>query len=222
MLTINKIGVLEIERDVRIRTGKCRNWTNSRLPKKIRKKSATGTSLPATISNVSESQDDLYQQAAKTYGDSLDRLVRAYELDPDKRRDLLQEIHLGLWRSFEKYEARCSLRTWVYWIAHNVEASPVIRQRRARPGLLLSLEEIDSIPDRADREQADQRMDLERLFELIHQLHPPDRELMLLYLEDLDAPAIGEIMGTSAVNVRSKIHRIKAILSRRLNAGVRP
>jgi hypothetical protein len=36
-------------------------------------------------------------------------------------------------------------------------------------------------------------MDLERLLQLIHQLNPPDRQVMLLYLEDLDAAMIGEI-----------------------------
>jgi RNA polymerase sigma-70 factor, ECF subfamily len=169
---------------------------------------------------VSQSRDDLYQQATATYGDALDRLVRAYELDSEKRRDLLQEIHLALWRSFEKFEGRCSLRTWVYRIAHNIATSHVIRQHRAN-SRLVSLEEIDTIAQQSDAHAAD-RLDLERLLQLIHQLNPPDRELMLLYLEDLDAGAIGEIIGISAVNVRSKIHRIKTLLGRRFHDGGQP
>ena len=168
---------------------------------------------------MSQSQDDLYRQAAADHGDALDRLVRAYELDSDKRRDLLQEIHLALWRSFEKFEARCSVRTWVYRIAHNIAASHVMRQRR-KSARLLSLEDLDSEPDSNEgHRDSHDRLDLERLLRLIHQLSPPDRELMLLYLEGLEAPAIGEIMELSAVNVRSKIHRIKAILARRFLAG---
>ena len=167
-----------------------------------------------------ESQDDLYEQAAAAYGNALGRLVRAYELDPERRRDLLQEIHLALWRSFEKFEARCSVRTWVYRVAHNIATSHVIRQRRAKSELLLSLEEIDSVPRPGDSvRDAHERMDIERLLRLIHQLKPPDREIMLLYLEDLDAAAIGEIMDMSAVNVRSKIHRIKTVLARGFDTG---
>ncbi len=75
-------------------------------------------------------QSTLYHRVADSYGPALDRLARAYEADPDKRLDLLQEIHLALWRSFDGYEARCSLRTWVYRVAHNVATSHVIRQRR--------------------------------------------------------------------------------------------
>jgi RNA polymerase sigma-70 factor (ECF subfamily) len=166
---------------------------------------------------VSRSPDDLYQQAIQAYGDALDRLVRAYEFDPEKRRDLLQEIHLALWRSFEKFEARCSMRTWVYRVAHNISASHMIRQRRTNAPLL-SLEEIDSAEDPAiSVVGTHDRIDIERLLQLIRQLNPPDRQLMLLYLEDLDAPAIGEIMEISSVNVRSRIHRIKAVLARRFH-----
>jgi RNA polymerase sigma-70 factor, ECF subfamily len=170
---------------------------------------------------VSRSQDDLYTQAIEAFSAALQRLVRAYELDTDKRRDLLQEIHLALWKSFEKFEGRSSLRTWVYRVAHNTAASYVIRQRRSNSHVLLALEDIDSAPDPAgDRTgNSTDRLALERLLELIHQLRPPDRQLMLLYLEDLDAATIGEIMGISAGNVRVQIHRIKIILARRFHAG---
>ena len=67
----------------------------------------------------------MYEQAADTYGSSLDRLARAYELDPEARRDLVQDIHLHLWRSFAYFDLRCSLRTWVNRVAHK-------RSHRAR------------------------------------------------------------------------------------------
>ncbi len=168
---------------------------------------------------MSQTQDDLYRQANADYGAALDRLVRAYELDPDKRRDLLQEIHLALWRSFEHFEARCSVRTWVYRVAHNTAASHVMRQKRTK-SRLMSLKEIESMPDQRDSSrETDDRLAIDRLLRLIHQLKPPDREVMLLYLEDLDAAAIGEITGMSAGSVRTQVHRIKTVLTRRLRAG---
>jgi DNA-directed RNA polymerase specialized sigma24 family protein len=54
---------------------------------------------------------------------------RAYEADPEKRRDLSQDIYFRFWRSFQRYGARCSLRTWVYRVAHHVAASHVLRER---------------------------------------------------------------------------------------------
>lgn len=166
------------------------------------------------------SQDDLYQDAANSYGAALDRLARAYEADPDKRRDLVQEIHFALWRSLERYEARCSLRTWVYRVAHNTAASHVVRQRRSNTRNLASLEELEASPDPADPERhTQQRMALERLLKLVQKLKPLDRELVLLYLEGMDASSIAEITGVSAGNVRIQIHRIKNILARRFHEG---
>ena len=79
---------------------------------------------------------------------SLERLARAYEADPEKRRDLSQDIHFQLWRSFQNYDSRCSLRTWVYRVAHHVAVSHVIRERRIFSNLV-SLEELDILPDKA-------------------------------------------------------------------------
>ena len=78
------------------------------------------------------SRDDLYEEAVRTFGSALDRLARAYGADSESRRDLLQEIHFALWRSVEQYDARCSLRTWIYRIAHNVATSHVAHDHRSK------------------------------------------------------------------------------------------
>jgi RNA polymerase sigma-70 factor (ECF subfamily) len=163
--------------------------------------------------------DELYEEAVSAYGASLERLARAYETDPDKRRDLLQDIHFALWRSFEHFAQRCSLRTWVYQVAHNTAASHVVRQRRIHSGLV-SLEEIESVPIHDDSELAVERSTaLDRLLQLIQRLKPIDRQVILSYLEGMDAGVIGEITGISPANVAMKIHRIKNILTRRFQKG---
>jgi RNA polymerase sigma-70 factor (ECF subfamily) len=58
-----------------------------------------------------------------------------------------------------------------------------------------------------------------RLLELIHQLKPLDRQIMLLYLEGEAAEQIADITGFSASNVSTKIHRIKRVLRRRFEEG---
>ena len=163
--------------------------------------------------------DHLYDEASATYSAALERLARVYEANPDRRQDLLQEIHLALWRSFEHFAQRCSLRTWVYRVAHNVAASHVVRQRRTYAGLV-SLEEIESVPVHDDGElAADRSTALERLLRLIQRLKPVDRQLIHSYLEGMDAASISEITGISPANVAMKIHRIKSILARRFQKG---
>ena len=167
-------------------------------------------------------QDDLYQEAAAIYGAAIDRLARGYEADPEKRRDLGQEIHIALWRSFAGWKEQCSLRTWVYRVAHNAATSHIIRERRAKAQTLVSLEELEHLPDSsADQSAADTRHMLERLLGLIQSLKPLDRQVILSYLEGMDAASIGEIVGLSPGNVATKIHRIKHILARSFQEGGR-
>jgi len=165
-------------------------------------------------------QDDRYREAAAAYGAPLERLARAYEADPEYRRDLLQEIHLALWRSFGDWEARCSLRTWVYRVAHNAATSHAIRRRRMNSHMLVSLEELEHVPVPATPD-AGHREALDRLLTMVQRLKPLDRQVILSYLEGMDAVAIGEITGLAPGNVATKIHRIKNILTREFHQGVR-
>ena len=160
-------------------------------------------------------QDGLYGEALDQFGPALERLARAYEADPEKRRDLGQDIHFQLWRSFQNYDSRCSLRTWIYRVAHRVAVSHIVRERRTFANLV-SLEELESLPDKADSQSAaNRRIDLDRLSALIQRLKPLDRQVIVSYLEGMDAASTGEITGLSPANVAMRIHRIKNILAKR-------
>ena len=147
--------------------------------------------------------DELYSRCAAEFGSTMERLASAYEADTALRQDLLQEIHAALWRSLHRFDNRCSLRTWVYRVAHNTAASHV---RCAIRHDWVSLEEAQSLPcsDDPDRQMV---------------LRPLDRQVILLYLEGQDASSIAEITGLSAANVATKIYRVKNILTRRFHEG---
>ncbi|HKD46595.1 MAG TPA: sigma-70 family RNA polymerase sigma factor [Rhizomicrobium sp.] len=163
------------------------------------------------------SQDELYMRAAAEFGPALARLAKAYEADASQRLDLLQDIHLALWRSFSSFAGQCSLRTWVYRVAHNVGISRRVRRRVAK---LISLEELADLESAESPEDAAHAAHaLERLQGLIRKLKPPDDQVMLLYLEDMDAVAIGEITGLSSRAVATRIHRVKLLLSRHFRQG---
>jgi RNA polymerase sigma-70 factor (ECF subfamily) len=164
-------------------------------------------------------QDDLYQEAAAQFSPALDRLARAYESDWEKRRDLLQEIHFALWRSFAIYDARCSLRTWIYRVAHNTATTHVVRQRRIY-SKLVDLENLDPIAATPlSPAVLDQREASERLALLVQKLKPLDRQVIVSYLEGMDAASTAEITGLSPAAVAMKVHRIKAVLARQFNRG---
>ena len=165
-------------------------------------------------------KEQRYAEAAAAFGPTLERLARAYERDPDKRRDLLQEIHVALWRSLARFDGRCSMRTRVYRVAHNTATSKVIRPQTNAPSIVALDDSLESVAAAASEEEVlDRRRALERLHGLIRRLRPLDRQVMLLYLEQLDAASIAEITGLSAANVATKVRRIKQLLIQRFHEG---
>lgn len=160
-------------------------------------------------------RDELYRAAIQDFGRALDRLAAGYEADPDKRHDLRQEIHLQLWKSFDLFDGRCSVKTWAFRIAHNTAVSYVNRERRLN-ARFVTLEEIERTASCHDAEpDIDRGRALQQVTQLILKLKPLDRQIIISYLEEMDTAAIAEITGLSAANVAMKIHRIKNILSRR-------
>ncbi len=158
---------------------------------------------------------ELYQNAVRDFGRALDRLAAGYEADPEKRHDLRQEIHLQIWKSFEVFDGRCSLKTWVFRVAHNTAVSYVNRERRTN-ARFVSLEEIErTVPGEGGEPNIDRHRALQHLSRLILQLKPLDRQIMISYLEEMDAASIADITGLSPANVAMKVHRIKNILARR-------
>lgn len=167
-----------------------------------------------------QSQDDLYRTAADQFGRVLARLAMGYEADPAQREDLVQEMHLALWRSFASFQNQCSLLTWLYRVAQNTGATHVLRQKRARRLQLVNLEELDAVPHAFDSERAvDESSVLERILAIASQLKTIDRDVLLLYLEGLGPAEIAEVIGISPNHAAQKIHRTKKVLQRHFGVG---
>jgi RNA polymerase sigma-70 factor (ECF subfamily) len=166
-----------------------------------------------------KTNDELYEEARTLCGAALRRMARGYEADAELQRDLLQDIHVELWRSLRLFDGRCSLKTWVYRVAHNVAASHILSRRRVSAPLV-ELGALKSEPVFVDGEtRANQGYAVSQMLERIHRLGPVDRQVMLLYLEGESGGEIAEVTGLSASNVATKIHRIKTLLHRQITEG---
>ena len=164
-------------------------------------------------------QDALYAEASAANAAAIRRLARGYEADPERQRDLLQEICMELWVSLGSFDGRCSLRTWVYRIAHNVGASHVVRDRRLTSHLV-DLETFEArIPSVDGEAESERRFSAAMLLDLIYRLKPLDRQVILLYLEGEAAVSIAEVTGITTGNIATKIHRIKRMLKQKYLEG---
>jgi RNA polymerase sigma-70 factor (ECF subfamily) len=181
---------------------------------------ATPGGPPRPSAAEANRQDALFEQICAEFAAPLVRLARACEADAALQQDLLQEIHIALWRSLPVFGGRCSLRTWVFRVAHNTSATHVLKRRRL-PRNLVSLDDVQLSSDARDLESvADEAQLLTRLRSLIQRLKPLDREVFVLYLEGLGVDEIAEIACLSLANTSTKLHRIRTLLAARLRTGV--
>jgi RNA polymerase sigma-70 factor (ECF subfamily) len=161
---------------------------------------------------MTQAAEALYRRAGAQFAPALARLARSVERDRDKARDLEQEMHCALWTSFARFDEKCTLKTWVYRVAHNVAADHVARA--VRGGQRVLLEDIDALPAPGNVEaETDEALVLAQVGALIRQLPAADMQVILLWLEGESAAAIAEITGLSAGAVNVRVHRIKALLA---------
>lgn len=162
-------------------------------------------------------RDALFEELADQYGDALRRLCRGYERNEAMRHELEQEILLNLWRALPNYRGDACLRTWMYRVAHNTAIRHSTKEaRQPSKSFDESALSAEASPEPSPASQVGQADARQQLQTLIGTLRPLDRELILLYLEDLPHTDIGEITGLSQANVSTRIHRIKKELTRRL------
>lgn len=158
--------------------------------------------------------EERYQELWNEYGASLSRLTASYESVPDAREDLLQEIRLAIWGALPRFRGECSLRTFVYRIAHNRGLTHVWRRssRPQHPG-----DPPDVIDSRSDPESsAIQNVDQSKLMALVRKLPIAFRQAITMALEEVPQSEIAAVLGISENNVAVRLNRARKMLRGRL------
>ena len=158
--------------------------------------------------------------------------------------DAVQETFLRAWRSFERFEGRSALRSWLYRIATNVCLDLLnSRNRRARPmdlgpagepdiANLHTLPEvtwIEPVPDGRVLPEGDpadvaaERESVRLAFVAALQQLPPRQRAVLILCEVLrwKAAEVAELLDASVASVNSALQRARATLEAAdIEAGV--
>lgn len=143
------------------------------------------------------------------------KVVHTYCKTSEDRKDLVQEIIIQLWKSFDNYNNSFKYSTWMYRISLNVAIS-FYRKENSRQKIVHPLTEgIMQFPENDDFEEKE--TDLGILQQLIFKLKDLEKALMLLYLEEKSHKEISHIIGISETNVATKINRIKNHLKHHFN-----
>lgn len=130
---------------------------------------------------------------------ALVRLARHYA-GPEDWQDLLQEMHLQLWRSHDSFDGRAQRATWVYRVALNTALG---HRRRPPP----KHQPLESVAESADAGVPGDEMTVLEAF--IATLDPVQRGVLLLDLEGLEREQIAEVLGLSPNAVAIRMTRLR-------------
>jgi RNA polymerase sigma-70 factor (ECF subfamily) len=141
-------------------------------------------------------------------------LVASYETQVHVREDLLQDIRLALWTALPGFRGECSLRTFIYRIAHNRGLSHAYGRRRRLPEADEPGEIIDpkSDPESSAIENARQA----RLARAVRSLPLAYRQVITMTLESLPHVEIALVLGISENNVAVRLNRARILLREKL------
>lgn len=160
----------------------------------------------------------IFLQVVQANKDIIYKVVNSYCKNVDDRKDLVQEIIVQLWKSFDGYDDKFKLSTWMYRISLNVAIS-FYRKENSRKKISNPFTDgIFNFPD--DDGIKYKETDSGLLQKLISQLKDLDKALMLLYLEEKSHKEISQIVGISETNVSTKINRIKSVLKQKFTQHI--
>lgn len=163
--------------------------------------------------------EKIFRDSIRDYGDRLYRICCCHIRDAEERKDAYQETLVHIWRGLSSFRQGAQVSSWAYRIAVNTCLDHLRKTWRRKKilGTRLVADEgdpLDAVPAAAPP-PPDERVG--RLYAGIDRLAPADRTVISLYLEDLTSDEIGQIIGLTEGNVRTRIHRAKALLRSMMN-----
>ncbi len=182
---------------------------------------------PVNVPFATAQDDDAADLRDVAAGDraSLERLYQRYErplfryLSSLTRErglveEILQDTFVAVWRSAASYEARSSVRVWLFGVARR-QAHNVLRRRQL---VTIDLDGIDAAADASGTPEG-QALARERRADLaaaISSLPAAQREtLALIFVEGLSYRETAEVLGVPEGTVKSRLsHARQALRSR--------
>ena len=135
----------------------------------------------------------------------LHKVARMYMDNSEDQNDLIQEIVLQLWKSFERFEGNSQFSTWMYRVSLNT-ALTFFKKEKKKTDRYTFLENIDQV-DEVDSDEKETQLEL--FYKAVHELNKVEKALIFLFLEGQSHKEIGSSLGISEGNARVKLNRTK-------------
>lgn len=135
------------------------------------------------------------------------KVSRVYTHTTQDREDLINDITLELWKSFNSFKGDSKISTWIYRVAINTSIN--YKRKKRNDTLFVSLNDFKKEEIFPWLSEQDNSPEIEILYNCIDELNEINKAIILLYLDGNSHAEISEITGISKTNVGTRIGRIK-------------
>lgn len=150
------------------------------------------------------------------YGDDVLRIAYLYVKDYQRAEDIYQEVFLRVYKQYGGFQGKSSEKTWIIRITINL-CKDMLRSFWLRRIMPFRKQE-ETIPADGDfTERIAASSEHRQLFQAVLHLEPAFKEVVLLYYyQQFRTQEIASILGISEGTVRSRLHRARENLRRKL------
>jgi RNA polymerase sigma-70 factor (ECF subfamily) len=135
------------------------------------------------------------------------KIAKAYTNTTHDREDLMNDIVVELWQSFNSFKEQSSVSTWMYRVALNTAMNN--RRKKKRDSIFTFRSDSKDFEGLHWLTEKDDTPDTELLYRCIDQLDAINKAIILLYLDEKSHEEIAIITGFSKTNVGTRIERTK-------------
>ncbi|HEY9259512.1 RNA polymerase sigma factor [Chitinophaga sp.] len=152
-----------------------------------------------------KSKEKEFLDLIATHKGIIHKISKMYMDAEDDQQDLTQEIIYQLWKSFDSFQQQSRFSTWMYRVALN---TALVFFKRGKKKVALT----DIMPEQIAMEEnvtATKELQLAHFYKAVQKLERLEKALVFLHLENYSHKEIGDNLGISEGNARTKLSRAK-------------
>ncbi len=171
--------------------------------------------LRKTAEGDSDAFGTLYDRYSSPVYNYILRLVH----EPGPAEELLQEVFLAVWTGAQRFNARASVKTWVFRIAHHQAVSWL--RRNHKHNALQPIPDATPDDDPTPEERSIASWQVEQVTLALNRLSDVHRAVIeLTYVHNFSQKEVARIMGCPVGTVKSRLNHALKHLNALLKSGL--
>lgn len=164
--------------------------------------------------------DSIFKDIYEKYHHDLFRFLYYLVKNKEVAEDLIQEVYIRVLRSYDKFEGKSSLKTWLFSIARNVSIDYFRKQQSLKNKIFnqtdwrsLQINDNQPLPD----EIAIQNEEIRTLYKCLDACTLDQRTVIIArFIQDLSIAETAKVLGWSESKVKTTQHRAIKVLRKNM------